>query len=186
MLIFCYDVSQARDVFNCLSLAKTSGRTYGYRRHTQARSGKQKGSKMYNAYNPFNFNQGTFNQQTTIQNLAQTSATQAQIYFVSSPKDMEKIQPTLNVVYVGINRDKNEIYLRQMNNAGLIDFSTYSLSTGEQEKNDFVKIMERLDKIENKVLSKGVDNADNAANGPSNGAAVHAGTNAEPSANATV
>ena len=141
---------------------------------------------MYNTYSPYNFNQQMFNQTSTIQNLAQTSATQAQIYFVSTPKDMEKIQPTLNVMYVGINRDKNEVYLRQMNNAGLIDFSTYTLKTGEQEKNDFVKIMERLDKIEGRVLDKGATHANNTANGTVNGADVHAEQNAESSANATV
>ena len=141
---------------------------------------------MYNGYNPFNLNQNMFNQSSTIQNLAQTVATQAQVYFVSSPKDMEKVQPTLNVMYVGINRDKNEIYLRQMNNGGLIDFSTFVLSTGEQEKNDFVKIMERLDKMENEVLTKGVANANNTTNGTVNGADGSSGTNAEPSANATV
>ena len=126
-----------------------------------------------------------FNQPSTIQNLAQTSATQAQIYFVSSPKDMEKIQPTLNVMYVGINKEKNEIYLRQINNAGLIDFNTYSLSTGAQEKNDFTKIMERIDKLENK-LEKGVANADNTTNDASNGTNANAGSVSQPSANATV
>lgn len=140
---------------------------------------------MYNTYNPFGMNQTMFNQPSTIQNLAQTSATQAQIYFVSSPKDMEKIQPTINVMYVGINKDKNEIYLRQINNAGLIDFSTYALKTGEQEKNEFTKIMERIDNLETK-LSKGVTDANNNANGASSGENVNAGTVAESSTNATV
>lgn len=126
-----------------------------------------------------------FNQPSTIQNLAQTSATQAQIYFVSSPKDMEKIQPTLNVMYVGINKEKNEIYLRQINNAGLIDFNTYSLSTGAQEKNDFTKIMERIDKLENK-LEKGATNANNTTNDASDGTNANAGSVSQPSANATV
>jgi hypothetical protein len=139
---------------------------------------------MYN-YNPYNFNQTMFNQPSTIQNLAQTSATQAQIYFVSSPKDMEKIQPTLNVMYVGINKEKNEIYLRQINNAGLIDFNTYSLSTGAQEKNDFTKIMERIDKLENK-LEKGATNANNTTNDASDGTNANAGSVSQPSANATV
>ena len=140
---------------------------------------------MYNTYNPYNFNQMGFNQPSTIQNLAQTSATQAQIYFVSSPKDMEKVQPTINVMYVGINKDKNEIYLRQINNAGLIDFNTYTLKTGGQEKNEFTKIMERIDNLETK-LSKGVIDANNNANGASSGENANAGATAESSTNATV
>lgn len=140
---------------------------------------------MYNTYNPYNFNQMGFNQPSTIQNLAQTSATQAQIYFVSNPKDMEKVQPTINVMYVGINKDKNEIYLRQINNAGLIDFNTYTLKTGGQEKNEFTKIMERIDNLETK-LSKGVIDANNNANGASSGENANAGATAESSTNATV
>lgn len=106
-------------------------------------------------YNPYNMRQDMFNQPTNIQNLTQTTPTQAQIYFVRSSKDMEGITPNLNVVYIGINRDKDEIYLRQMNNSGLIDFNTYSLSTGGQEKNEFAKIMERIDKLETRFLEKG-------------------------------
>ncbi len=138
---------------------------------------------MYN-YDPYSqLRQSSYNIPSTIQNLSQTVATQSQTYFVNSPKDMEKIQPALNVMYIGINKDKNEIYLRQINNAGLIDFSTYSLITGEQEKNDFAKIMERIDKLETKI---GVVNANNTTNGTVNGSDANAGTVSQPSTNATV
>ena len=138
---------------------------------------------MYN-YDPYSqLRQNSYNIPSTIQNLSQTVATQSQTYFVNSPKDMEKIQPALNVMYIGINKDKNEIYLRQINNAGLIDFSTYSLITGEQEKNDFAKIMERIDKLETKI---GVVNANNATNGTVNGSDANAGAVSQPSVNATV
>lgn len=117
---------------------------------------------------PFNPYGQMFNQ---IQNLSQTMPTQVQCFFVSQPKDMEKIQPNLNVVYIGINRDKNEVYLRQLNNNGLIDFNTYTLSTGGQEKNDFTKIMERIDQLENKFLTKGQKNESVNSNvGTTNGA----------------
>lgn len=138
---------------------------------------------MYN-YDPYSqLRQNSYNMPSTIQNLSQTVATQSQTYFVTSPKDMEKIQPALNVMYIGINKDKNEIYLRQINNAGLIDFSTYSLITGEQEKNDFAKIMERIDKLETKI---GATNANNTTNGTVNGSDANAGTVSQPSTNATV
>lgn len=102
---------------------------------------------MYNNFNPYNPYRADMYSQ--IQTISQTIPTQAQCFFVSSPKDLEKINPNLNVVYIGINKDKNEIYLRQMNNSGLIDFNTYSLRTGGQEKNDFAKIMERIEHLEN-------------------------------------
>lgn len=138
---------------------------------------------MYN-YDPYNqFRQSTYNTPSTIQNLTQTIATQSQTYFVNSPKDMEKIQPMINVMYIGINKDKSEIYLRQINNAGLIDFNTYSLKTGEQEKNDFAKIMDRIDKLETKI---GVANANNTTNGTINGTNADAGSVSQPSTNATV
>lgn len=128
---------------------------------------------------PFNPYGQMFNQ---IQNLSQTMPTQVQCFFVSQPKDMEKIQPNLNVVYIGINRDKNEVYLRQLNNNGLIDFNTYTLSTGGQEKNDFTKIMERIDQLENKFLTKGQKNESITSNvGATNGA----GTTQQYAGNAT-
>jgi hypothetical protein len=96
---------------------------------------------------------------------------------------MEKIQPMINVMYIGINKDKSEIYLRQINNAGLIDFNTYSLKTGEQEKNDFAKIMDRIDKLETKI---GVANANNTTNDTINGSNANAGTVPQSSTNATV
>ena len=100
-----------------------------------------------------------------IQTLNQSVPKQAQCYFVSDEKDMEKIQPSYNVVYVGINKDKNEIYLREINNTGLIDSNKYGLVSGVQEKDEFTKIMERLDSMENKFM-KGTTNANNTTNGP--------------------
>jgi len=127
---------------------------------------------MYN-YNPYGqFRQDAYNQPSTIQNITQTMPTQAQTYFVNSAKDMEQIQPVLNVMYIGINKEKKEIYLRQMTNAGLIDFSTYSLITGEQEKNDFAKIMERIDKLESKLDRGDTDVSNHTANATNGNANV--------------
>lgn len=146
---------------------------------------------MYN-FNPYN-NQYQFdfyNRQaqapSQIQTLSQSVPTQAQCYFVSSEKDLEKIQMNYNVLYVGVNKEKNEVYLRQINNNGLIDSNKYGLVSGTQEKNDFSKIMERLDSIENKFLLKGEENANNSTNGSAGGAAVNAGASTESSTDATV
>ena len=139
---------------------------------------------MYN-YNPYNrqYSFDFYNQmqpQNQIHTINQ-SPTQVQCYFVSDEKDMEKIQLNLNVVYVGINKDKNEVYLRQINNNGLIDSNKYGLVSESQEKNDFSKIMERLDRIENKFLTKGGKNANNSTNGAGNGSNVASIKNAEQS-----
>ena len=135
---------------------------------------------MYN-YNPYN-NQYQFdfyNRQTQPQNQIQTInqsvPTQVQCYFISNEKDMEKIQMNYNVVYVGINKEKNEVYLRQINSNGLIDSNKYGLISEVQEKNEFSKIMERLDRIENKFLSNGGSNANNTTNDTINGSNVNAG-----------
>ena len=131
---------------------------------------------MYN-YNPYNrqYQFDFYNQlqpQNQIHNINQTP-TQVQCYFVSNESDMEKVQMNYGVVYVGINKDKNEVYLRQINNNGLIDSNKYGLVSESQEKNDFSKIMERLDQIENKFL--GGSNANNQTNGTSNGSNINAG-----------
>lgn len=97
-----------------------------------------------------------------IQNISSVIPTEVQCFYVSGPKDMEKIQPLLNVVYIGINSDKREVYIRQMNNNGLIDFDTYTLQSGEQQKNDYTKIIERIDQLENTM--KGKDNVIQSAN----------------------
>lgn len=82
---------------------------------------------------------------------------QASCYFVKSPNDLNGINVMPNTFYLGINTDANEIYLRRMNNDGLVDIKTYSLHSEKKEKNDFQALLDRLDSIEKK-LSKGKDN----------------------------
>lgn len=111
--------------------------------------------------------------QNQIQTIGQSNPTQVQCYFVSNEKDLEKIQMNYNVVYVGINKEKNEVYLRQINNSGLIDSNKYGLISGVQEKNEFSKIMERLERMENKLM-KGVGNANYTADDTGSRADVNA------------
>lgn len=140
---------------------------------------------MFNSYNPYGqYRPDVFGQ---IQNIAQTIPTQVQCFFVNNQKDMEKIQANLNVVYIGINKEKNEVYLKQMNNNGLIDFNVYTLANGGQEKNDFTKIMEKIQELENKVITKGVTNATNQQPTYQNGIAnASIGQTQQPPANATI
>lgn len=72
---------------------------------------------------------------------------QAVCYFVSSKSDLQNIQVQPNIVYIGINKQDKEIYMRAWNNDGIIDFDTYSLSGGEKENTELKSIMDKLDLI---------------------------------------
>lgn len=82
----------------------------------------------------------------TIQTL-QGIQPQAQCYFVASPSDMSNIQVLPNTMYIGLNEPSQEIYIRQMNNDGNIDFKTYKLLSGTQEQTDMKSIVLALEEI---------------------------------------
>ena len=120
-------------------------------------------------------------QPTRIQNLASVVSTEAQIFYASSPQDMERLNPQSNVLYIGINIPNKEVYLKQMNGMGLIDFDTYVRKSGEQSKNDLAKILEKLDEIQ-----KGNANVIQSANGATSNEYVDKGNVTQSSDNATV
>lgn len=95
----------------------------------------------------------------TIQTL-QGAQPQVQCYFVSSPNDLSSIQVQLNTVYIGLNDSAKEIYIRQLNNDGNIDFKTYKLLSGTQEQTDMKSIVVALEEIKNYI--KGATNESNA------------------------
>lgn len=105
-------------------------------------------------YNPYMWQPPQTFQSQKMQNLSSVVSTEVQCFYVNSPSDMEKIQPVLNTLYIGVNTDKKEIYLRQMNNNGLIDFTTYTQQSGEQQKSEFSKILDRLDLLETNLKGK--------------------------------
>lgn len=72
-------------------------------------------------------------------------------YFVKSPNELNNINVMPNTFYLGINTEGNEIYVRRMNNDGLIDMKTFSLLSEKKEKTDLQTIAERLDGIEKKL-----------------------------------
>lgn len=135
-------------------------------------------------YNPYMWQppQQNFPSQK-IQNLSSVMSTEAQCFYVNNPSDMERIQPALNTLYIGVNTDKKEIYLRQMNNNGLIDFTTYKQLSGEQQKSEFSKILDRLDQLETSL--KGKENVQYANGKTTNGDAIK-GNVKESSSDATV
>lgn len=87
----------------------------------------------------------------------------AQFYSVENAGELDGIKPTLNVLYVGFNKKKKEIYVKQLTNDGLISVETYGLNDDKKEKSEFETILEKIKNIESKL--GGTDVPNNAANG---------------------
>lgn len=96
----------------------------------------------------------------------------AQFYNVENAQELDGIKPTLNVLYVGFNKKKKEIYVKQLTNDGLVSIETYSLADDKKEKSELETILEKINNIESKLLNKGVanvpDNTTNVAEGNAN------------------
>lgn len=112
---------------------------------------------MNQYYNPYGWQQPP----QRIQNLASILSTEAQIFYVNSPQDMDRINPSQNVAYIGINSTNKEVYIKQLNSMGLIDLDVYVRKSAEQQKNELTKIVEKLDQ-----LIKEKENVIQPANGP--------------------
>lgn len=118
-----------------------------------------------------------------IQNLNAVVQQSAQCFFVNGAEDMERIQPNLNVVYVGLNKERNEVYLKKMDNNGVIKCNTYVMSSGTQAKNELATIMEKLSMIEQKVMGKEQKDERNTSNANATG---NVGSDAKPSNDGSV
>lgn len=94
----------------------------------------------------------------TIQTL-QGVQPQVQCYFVNAAADLSNFQIQPSTVYIGLNKAAKEIYLRQWNMDGNIEFETYHLASGTQEQPELKTIMSKLDAIEAKL--KGDNNEPN-------------------------
>ena len=84
----------------------------------------------------------------------------AQFYNVENAQELDGIRPALNVLYVGFNKKKKEIYVKQLTNDGLISLETYGLADDKKEKSEFETILEKINNLENKLL-KGETNVPN-------------------------
>ena len=94
---------------------------------------------------------------------------------VENAQELDGIKPTLNVLYVGLNKKNKEIYVKQMTNDGLISLETYNLATDKKQKSEYETILEKINELENK-LTKGVANvSNNTANDPVGSANVNVG-----------
>lgn len=106
---------------------------------------------MYNYNNFMNgYNNGY---QQPIQNVTQQTQSQASCFFVKSPEELTGLNIMPNVFYIGINRERKELYIRRMNNDGNIEVENYSLSQGKEEKTDLKKILEEIELIKKKIAN---------------------------------
>ena len=75
----------------------------------------------------------------------------AQFFSVNGQEEMETIKPDLNVFYVGLNKTKKEVYVKQLNLDGTVSLEVYSLASNEQKKNEMNAVLEKLTTIERKL-----------------------------------
>lgn len=86
---------------------------------------------------------------------------QVQCFYVSAPSDMSNIHVLPGTVYIGLNESAHEVYMRQMNTDGNIDFKTFKLFSGTQEQTDMKAIALALEEI--KTYIKGGTHESNVA-----------------------
>lgn len=113
-------------------------------------------------------------QATPIQNIQQVQKS-AQFYSIENAQELDSIRPILNVLYVGFNKNKKEIYVKQLTNDGLISLETYNLATDKKEKSEFETILERLTSLENKLVKGDTNVSNNTTNVATGNANVNVG-----------
>ena len=106
-----------------------------------------------------------------IQQSIQQVQKSAQFYFVDNAQELDGVRPTLNVLYVGFNKNKKELYIKQLTNDGLISLETYNLANDKKEKSEFEMILEKINSIESKLGGSNVPN--NTATGTDGNANVN-------------
>lgn len=72
-------------------------------------------------------------------------------YFVDTAEQLSTINPMPNTLYLGINNRDGKIFMRRMNNDGLVELKTFSLQLDQTRKTDTQEILGRLEKIEKKL-----------------------------------
>lgn len=130
-----------------------------------------------NNYNPF-YQNGLRMPQigSPVQQIQDVQKT-AQFFSVNGQQEMETIKPDLNVYYVGMNKTKKEIYIKQQNLDGTVSLEVYVLASNEQKENEMNAVLEKLTKIERKLTDA---KSDANINQP-----IPGGPNVQPPANAT-
>ena len=90
----------------------------------------------------------------TIQPVNTAIQTQIYCYSVNSADELSSLNLMPNTTFLGINNTAKEIYVRKLNNDGLIENEIYKKYSGSQEKDGYNVIMEKLTAIEEKLSMK--------------------------------
>lgn len=86
----------------------------------------------------------------------------AQFFAVNGPLEMEAIRPDLNVIYIGMNKTKKEIYVKQLMLDGTTTSEVYNLAS-ERKQDDLNMVLEKLANIEKRLNNEqNLTNADTA------------------------
>ena len=72
-------------------------------------------------------------------------------YFVESAEQLSSINPMPNTIYLGINLRDSKIFMRRMNNDGLVEVKSFSLQQDQTRKTDTQEILDHIAKIEKKI-----------------------------------
>lgn len=86
-----------------------------------------------------------------IQHLPQQIEPKIVTYTVESAEQLSTINPMPNTIYLGLNHRDGKIFLRRMNNDGLMETKTYVLTGEQTKKTDTQEILGRLENIEKKL-----------------------------------
>lgn len=86
-----------------------------------------------------------------IQPLPQHVEPRVMAYFVDTAEQLSTINPMPNIIYLGLNTRDGKIFMRRMNNDGLMEVKTYSLAAEATKKTDTQEILSRLANIERKI-----------------------------------
>jgi hypothetical protein len=144
-----------------------------YQRLT-AHSGKQKGESMNYPYNYFGQQMMPPMPSMPIQSIQQVQKS-VQFYTVDNAQELDGIKPALNVLYVGFNKNKKEIYVKKLTNEGLVSVETYGLADDKKEKSEYETILEKINSLESKLLKGDANATNNATNGADGNATVNVG-----------
>ena len=110
-----------------------------------------------------------------VQQVIQPIQKSAQFYSVENIQELDGIRPNLNVLYVGFNKNKKEIYVKQLTNDGLVSVETYDLADNKKEKSEFEAILEKINNLESKLVKGGTDVPNNATDGANGNANANVG-----------
>lgn len=90
-----------------------------------------------------------------IQNISQPAQRQVVTYAVKSASELANIPVLPNTIYLGINSDGKELYVRQMNLDGNVELNTYALINGTKEKTELQTIADKIDEMKSLIANIG-------------------------------